>query len=186
MIEMTIDSIRVSLTNHQQVVILLKEKATDKYLPIWIGTAEANAIAIRLQDVSVPRPLTHDLVCSILKALGIGVNYIVVNDLRNDTFYARIILNVDGRNMEIDSRPSDAIAIAVRVKVPIFVEESVVDKAAIEIDRQTGKPKTPSPTVDAEGKEKKVSEDELRKLSAFQDFINTLDLRDLDKGKGEK
>lgn len=185
MIEMTIDSIRVSLMNYQRVVIL-KEKYADRYLPIWIGPAEADAIAVRLQDINVPRPLTHDLLCSVFKALGALVSYIVVNDLRNDTFYARIILNVDGKNMEIDSRPSDAIAIAVRIKAPIFVEESVMDKAGIEIDRQTGKPKPSGSVVDAEGKEKKVSEDELRRLSAFQEFINSLDFQDFDKGKGGK
>jgi hypothetical protein len=182
MIEMTIDSIRVSLMNYQRVVIL-KEKAADRYLPIWIGPAEADAIAVKLQDISVPRPLTHDLLCSVLEALGAVVSFIVVSDLRNDTFYAKIILNVDGKYLEIDSRPSDALALAVRVKVPIFAEESVLDKAGIEIDRETGKPKSSSPRLDEEGKEKKVSEEELKRLSAFYDFINTLDLQDFGKQK---
>ncbi len=109
MIEMTIDSIRVSLMNYQRVVIL-KEQVTDRYLPIWIGPAEADAIAIKLQGVSVPRPLTHDLLYSIIESLGASVGSVSITDLKNDTFFAKIALNVDGGEMEIDSRPSDALA----------------------------------------------------------------------------
>ena len=130
MIEMTIDSIRMSLMNYQRVVIL-KEKGGERSLPIWIGPAEADSIALKLQDVQVPRPMTHDLLRSAIEALGTAVNSIVVNDLQNDTFYARILLIVDGRDMEIDSRPSDAIALAVRVEVPIYADESVLEKAGI-------------------------------------------------------
>ena len=113
MVEMTIDSIRVSLTNYQRVVIL-KEKGAGRYLPIWIGPAEADAIAVRLQEVTVPRPLTHDLLRSVIDALGATIDSIIVSDLKNDTFYARLVLKVDGGQMEIDSRPSDAIALALR------------------------------------------------------------------------
>jgi bifunctional DNase/RNase len=127
MIEMVIDSIRVSLTNYQRVVIL-KEKMADRYLPIWIGPAEAEAIAVRLQGVSVPRPLTHDLICSVVDALGATVDHIVVYDVKSDTFCSKIILNVHGGQTEIDSRPSDALALAVRVETPIYVEESVLDR----------------------------------------------------------
>src|SRR5512145_1448911 len=130
---MSIESIRVSLMNYQRVVIL-KEKESDRYLPIWIGPAEADAIAVRLQDVSVARPLTHDLLRSIIDQLGATVAYIVVNDLTNDTFFARVILDVDGRSVEIDSRPSDAIALAVRARVPIFAEENVLEKAGVLLD----------------------------------------------------
>lgn len=104
MVEMTIDSIRVSLMNYQRVVIL-KEKAADRYLPIWIGPAEADAIAVKLQGASVPRPLTHDLLRSVVDTLGASVNSIIVCDLKNDTFFAKIILNVDGKQLEVDSRP---------------------------------------------------------------------------------
>lgn len=172
-LEMTIDSIRVSLVSYQRVVIL-KEKDSDRYLPIWIGPAEADAIAIKLQDVQVPRPLTHDLLRSVISALGASVVSIVVTNLENDTFFAKIFLNVDGKQIEIDSRPSDAIALAVRAKVPIYAEESVLDKAGILLDRKTGKP---IPSSD------KLDEEELRKLSAFREFINTLDLEDFDKPK---
>jgi len=183
MIEMTIDSIRVSLMNYQRVVIL-KEKMAERYLPIWIGPAEADAIAVRLQGVTTPRPLTHDLLSSVIDALGATVNSIIVSDLKNDTFYAKIILNVDGGQMEVDSRPSDALALAVRVEVPIYVEETVLDRAGILLDRETGKPiPQEMETGGAGGKDRKVSEQEMKRMSAFYDFINTLDLDDFDKRK---
>jgi len=177
MIEMTIDSIRMSLMNYQRVVIL-KEKDADRYLPIWIGPAEADSIAVKLQDVAVPRPLTHDLLRSVIDALGATVSWIIVSDLKNDTFYAKIILVVDGRDMEIDSRPSDAIALAVRVQVPIYADESVLDRAGILLDHESGKP------LPAKGKDGgKVDEEELGRMSAFLDFIDTLNLDDLGKEK---
>ena len=181
MIEMIVDSIRVSLMNYQRVVIL-KEKITDRYLPIWIGANEADAIAIKLQGVSVPRPLTHDLLNSVVDALGASVNSIVVTDLKNDTFFAKIILNIDGKQMEIDCRPSDAIALAVRGEAPIYADEGVLDKAGIMLDKETGKPIP----IDIEGGKasgKEVSEEEMKKMSAFYDFINSLDMEDFDKRK---
>ena len=182
MIEMTIDSIRVSMVNYQHVVIL-REKESDRYLPIWIGPAEADAISVKLQNMDMARPLTHDLLNSVIDTLGAAVNLIVVNDLLNDTFYAKIVLSTNGKQLEIDSRPSDAIALAVRVTAPIYVEESVLDKAGIRLDRETGKP-IPAGTDAAAPKGKgKVDEQELKKLSAFYDFINTLDLDDLGKRK---
>jgi hypothetical protein len=181
MVEMIIDSIRVSLMNYQRVVIL-KEKDTDRYLPIWIGPNEADAIAVKLQGVSVPRPLTHDLLNSIVNALGASVNSIIVSDLKNDTFYAKIILNIDGQQMEVDSRPSDAIALAVRVDAPIYADEGVLEKAGILLDKETGKPIAPERT-DEKGAGQKVSDEEMRKMSAFYDFINTLDMDDFGKRK---
>ena len=182
MIEMSIDSIRVSLVSNQRVVIL-REKAADRYLPIWIGPAEADAIALKLQDVTVPRPLTHDLLCSVIDALGATVSFVVVTDLQNDTFYARIILVVDGKQLDVDSRPSDALALAVRTKVPVYAEEVVLDKAGILIDRETGKPVSSSQGTDKEAIGQGPDEEELRRLSAFTNFIDTLDLHDFDKGK---
>ena len=183
MIEMTIDSIRVSLMNYQRVVIL-KEKASDRYLPIWIGPAEADAIAVKLQGVSVPRPLTHDLLSSVVETLGATLNCIVVTELKNDTFYAKLILNADSDQMEVDSRPSDALALAVRVEAPIFVEESVMDKAGIFLDKETGKPIVEIEEGEgSEGKGRKISEEDARRMSAFRDFIDTLDLEDFGKRK---
>jgi len=168
MVEMTIDSIRVSLMNYQRVVIL-KEKGADRYLPIWIGPAEADAIAVKLQNVELSRPLTHDLLQSVISTLGASVEYIVVSGLKEDTFYARLALSIDGGALDIDSRPSDALALAVRVRAPIYAEESVLEKAGIILDEETGKP------------EGKVDEQELKGLSAYKDFINTLDLEDFKK-----
>jgi bifunctional DNase/RNase len=182
MIEMTIDSIRVSLMNYQRVVIL-KEKASDRYLPIWIGPAEADAIAVKLQGVPVPRPLTHDLLSSVIDTLGAAVNSIIVNDLKNDTFFARVILDIDGKQVEVDSRPSDALALAVRTGVPIYADESVLDKAGILLDGETGRPIFEDADTPG-GKGSRVTDDEMKKkMSAFYDFINTLDLDDFDKRK---
>lgn len=180
MIEMTIESIRVSLMNYQRVVIL-KEKNTERYLPIWIGPAEADAIAVRLQEVNVARPLTHDLLRSVLDALGATVKYIVVNDLANDTFFARIVLEVDGRRLEIDSRPSDAIALAVRTDVPIFADEAVLERAGVYLDREETTKVEGAPAPEPRTQ---VSQEELDRMSAFRDFIDSLDLGDLDKDKG--
>jgi bifunctional DNase/RNase len=174
LIELTIESIRVSLMNYQRVVIL-REKQSERYLCIWIGPAEADAIAVQLQEVSVARPLTHDLLRSVIDQLGAQVSHIVVNDLSNDTFYARIVLDVNGSSMEVDSRPSDAIALAVRAKVPIFADESVLDRAGVLLDK------------DGETVERlervKVDPEEIERMSAFKDFIESLDLDDFDKRK---
>jgi bifunctional DNase/RNase len=180
MIEMLIDSIRVSLMNYQRVVIL-KEKDSDRYLPIWIGPAEAEAIAIRLQNAPVQRPLTHDLLKSVIDALGATVNHIIISELKSDTFYGKIVLNVNGGQMEVDSRPSDALALAVRAEVPIYADEVVLDKAGILLDKETGKPIAEKETGEEGGK--KPSEEEIKRMSAFYDFINTLDLEDFDKRK---
>jgi len=177
-IEMSIEGIRVSLMNYQRVVIL-KEKDADRYLPIWIGPAEADAITVRLQDVSVARPLTHDLLRDVMEKLGAQVDCVVVNDLADDTFFARIMLSVNGERIEIDSRPSDAIALAVRVQVPIYAEDAVLDKAGVSLDEE-GKPVE---TAAQQETISKVNEEELQRMSAFRDFIESLDLDDFDKRK---
>ncbi len=257
MLEMTIDSIRVSMMNYQHVVIL-KEKNTDRYLPIWIGPSEADAISVKLQNIHLSRPLTHDLLKNTIFALesisGASISKVVVNDLRADTFFAQIIfefndgpvpvtssslsqnyifeekdknlpvsfvwqeksyqVKIQGESQELgnkfielanddglifelyydtsherwlltriklDSRPSDAIALAVRVTTPIFVEEAVLDKAGIVLDKDTGKPLSSTKNVEDKKGGAKLNEQELKKLSAFYDFINTLDLDDLGK-----
>lgn len=181
MIEVTIDSIRVSLMNYQRVVIL-KEKTADRYLPIWIGPAEADAIAVKLQGVKLERPLSHDLLRSVVDALGARINSIVVTELKNDVFYAKIILNVDGHEVEVDSRPSDALALAVRTDAPIYVDESVLDKAGILLDRETGKLLGDEKGM-IDSKDAKVSEEDMKRMSAFREFIDQLDLDDFGKRK---
>ena len=178
-LEMVIDSIRVSLMTYQRVVIL-KEKEADRYLPIWIGPAEADAIAVKLQNVSVPRPLTHDLLRSIIHSLGSAVTHIVVSDLENDTFFAKIVLQLNGTTIEVDARPSDAIALAVREQTPIFVDEGVLSRAGVLLDKETGKPLIPETS---EGKKREVTEEELKRLSAFKDFIAQLDIDDLGESR---
>jgi len=166
MIEVTVDSVRVSLMSQHRVVVL-KEMDAERYLAIWIGPFEADAITIQLQGVQVARPLTHDLLKALITEMGARVSHILVNDLRNDTFYAQIVMDSNGRRIELDSRPSDAIALAVRVQVPIFVAETVMDKAAI----------TPDEEIGTTG----LSKEEEEQLSVFRDFVDSLDLDDLDQ-----
>ncbi|MBC8279266.1 MAG: bifunctional nuclease family protein [Chloroflexi bacterium] len=187
MLEMTVDSIRVSPMNYQRVVIL-KEKQSDRYLPIWIGPAEADAIAVKLQDLSVPRPLTHDLLGTIIDSLGGTIEHILVNDLHNDTFFAKITIQTNGEAKEIDCRPSDAVALAVRAKVPIYAEEAVMDKAGIHLDKETGKPLRHETIGDGTATEPPVEgkPEELKSMSAVTDFIDSLDLEDFGKQSGPK
>ena len=138
LIEMVVERVGVMEVDYQPV-ILLKEKGGELYLPIWIGPLEANAISVVLEGIEMPRPLTPDLLCSILDRMGVSVDYIVVNDLKNHTYYANISANANWVQMEIDARPSDAIAIALRVRAPIYVEKSVLDKAGIQPEQETDK-----------------------------------------------
>jgi|SRR5688572_24578215 bifunctional DNase/RNase len=180
MIEMSVEFVRVSMQNYNRVVIL-KEKESERYLLIWIGPSEAEAIAMRLGDVQPPRPQTHDLLRSIIEQLEAQVSYVLVNDLNNDTFYARIVLDQNGRQVEIDSRTSDAIALAVRAQVPIYAEESVLDRAGILLDRENEDVVTPSPNLG--DRRAPIQPEELEKMSAFKDFIESLDLDDFEKRK---
>jgi hypothetical protein len=163
MIELEVDSVRVSLLSPRRLVVL-REPGTDRYLPIWIGTAEADAITIKLQNMPVSRPLTHDLLKSVIEELGANVSHIVINDLVDNaegggTFLARIVLNLGQTSTEVDSRPSDAIALAVRVGAPIFADESVMIRACIK----------PSPSVEESSSE--AEED----LAVFRDFMEGLE-----------
>ena len=133
--EMVVESVGISKVNYQAVVIL-KEKGGEVSLPIWIGLLEANAVSVMLEGVEVPRPLTPDLLCSIVDRMGASVDYVVINDIQDQTFYADVYLQADWRQMEIDARPSDAIAIALRVKAPIYVTKLVLDKAGILLDHE--------------------------------------------------
>ena len=120
----------------KQPIVLLKTAEGNKFLPIWIGHPEAAAILMKLQDASTPRPMTHDLVTDMLERLDAQVVRVAVTELRENTFYALITVAVDGSEIEIDSRPSDAIALAVRAKAPIFADESVIEESAIEFENE--------------------------------------------------
>ena len=127
-IEMTIKGLMVDpITN--MPIIILRDDDGQKVLPIWVGIFEANAIALQIENVATPRPMTHDLLRNVIHDLKATVQKIVVCDLKENTFYALIYLGVNGDTMAIDARPSDAIALALRTRAPIFVEETVIDNA---------------------------------------------------------
>ncbi|MGI8846830.1 MAG: bifunctional nuclease family protein [Candidatus Dormibacteria bacterium] len=171
LIEMNVDSIRVHMPTGQHVVIL-KEKEAERYLPIWIGINEANAIALKITGITPERPITHDLLANVLAAAECSVDRIVVTSLANEVFYARILARLDGKALEIDSRPSDAIAVAVRVGASIFVSSEVLETAGV----------LPEPDEDGEpGEEDEETEERRAKV---RDWVNELNLPDLDVGKG--
>ena len=149
--EMVVESVRVHMLSSQHVVIL-KDTTRERYLPIWIGPWEANAIAMRLQGLTPERPLTHDLFSSTLDEIGVSVKQVIVSDLSEDTFRAKLTIELDGRSWDIDARPSDAIALAIRARVPIYATDSVLDRAGV------------VPEAD---------EDE--RLRVFRDFVNSLE-----------
>ena len=127
-IEMKIKGLVVDPISKMPIVVL-ENPATDQILPIWIGVFEANAIALTIENIPTPRPMTHDLIKSVLLRLKIEVDRVVVTDVRNNTFYANIHCRHEGRELVIDSRPSDAIALALRMRSPIYVDEEVVRRA---------------------------------------------------------
>ncbi len=133
LVEMVVESVRVHMLSNRHVVIL-KDVEHDRYLPIWIGAWEASAIAMRLQGVSAERPLTHDLFVATLEQLGVRLDRVVVSELADETYHARLFLNREGTEVEIDARPSDALALAVRCEAPIFAAEDVLAQAALGTD----------------------------------------------------
>jgi bifunctional DNase/RNase len=157
---MQVDSIRVHMPSGQHVVIL-KDKSAERYLPIWIGIYEANAIALKITGIVPERPITHDLMTNILSDLGARLQRVEVSSLTSDVFYARIVMAVDGRTMDVDARPSDAIALAVRVEAPIMVADDVLEKAGV--------------TPEAEGE----SGEGNAGASIFKELVNSMDLPDL-------
>jgi uncharacterized protein len=167
LVEMTVESVRVHMLSSQHVVIL-RELDRDRYLPIWIGPWEASAIAMRLQGVTPERPLTHDLLVALLAELGATVREVVIADLAEETFHARIRVEIDGRLVEVDSRPSDALALAVRTGVRVFAATSVLDRAGVSSEGE-GAEAAPGEEQGAGGEEG---------LEVFRDFVNSLDLGD--------
>ena len=144
MIEVVVESIRVNMTNYKRVV-MLKEKAGERHLPIWVGHFEADAIAIPMQNIPVSRPLTHDFALSAITSVGGTVIRAVISELSNETFYAKVVVDADGRTVEIDSRPSDAVSVAIRAKVPIYVEDAVMDQGGMTFDPDAPSSSTPEP-----------------------------------------
>ncbi len=171
MIEVLIDSIRISLVSQHRIV-LLREVDSERQLPIWIGPCEADAITIELQDVKVARPMTQDLLRNIITELGGTVSHVLIKELNESVFHARLFINMEGENepREIDCRPSDAIALAVRAKVPIFISEEVMDVAGVE----------PEPDIQVTGEDSAEEIIDAADLDAFSDFLDTLDFDDFD------
>jgi bifunctional DNase/RNase len=132
MVELSLVGVRVELPSNQPIV-LLKESDGERYLPIWIGAVEATAIAFALQGIQTPRPMTHDLMRDLLTNAGIAVERVVINELVDQTFFALIRMGSGGETKEVSSRPSDAIALAVRINAPIYAAEDVLDQAGIEL-----------------------------------------------------
>jgi len=173
--ELSIDSIRVSLSNYQRVVIL-KLKSKEMFIPIWVGPSEADAIAIKLQKVSLPRPLTHDLVISLLDSLSASVEYVLIESMKDETFFAKVAIKNKDKIIMIDSRASDAIALAVRVSCPIYANEDVVEKVSVTLDHKN---ETVNKKHKADAESKLIDEKSKTDLSHFVDFIDTLDLESL-------
>jgi len=171
LVEMVVESVRVHMLSSRHVVIL-KEVDRDRYLPIWIGPWEASAIAMKLQGLTPERPLTHDLFATTLEELGARIDRVVISELADETFHARILLQRDGRTIEVDARPSDALALAVRSGVRIFAADAVLEQAALGgdggiVDESEG---SEGSTLEATG-ESIVDP----RLDVFRDFVNSLD-----------
>jgi hypothetical protein len=171
LVEMEVESVRVHMLSSRHVVIL-KEAARDRYLPIWIGPWEASAIAMKLQGLTPERPLTHDLFAATLEELGARVDRVVISDLADETFHARLVLERDGRTVDVDARPSDALALAVRTSTRIFAAEAVLDQAALGGESLGGETEGDEGTPLESTGERIVDP----RLDVFRDFVNSLDV----------
>jgi bifunctional DNase/RNase len=172
MIEVEIDSVRVSLTNQQRIVIL-KEANKERYLPIWIGLYEAEAITIALQEIQVARPQTHDLFKTLIQSLNAKLLQVEIVSLSDDVFYGNLILEIMGEQRQVDCRPSDALALAARMQVPILVSEEVMQQAGI-----TPEEDLTSSEMDEINQESLPELDE-ESLDVFEDFLKDMDVDDL-------
>ncbi len=186
MIGIVIDSVRVSLTSTQRIVIL-READGDRYLPIWIGPYETESISIALQEIEISRPQTHDLIKNILTALDARLTQVMITNLKDDVFFGKLVIENDKKTIEIDSRPSDALAIAVRYNVPIYVDMQIMETAGIYAEKDIRDQFIESelmPSGDSQSSAEPDREGEQR-LSVFENFIEKLDLDD-QPGSDEK
>lgn len=174
MVEVIIDSVRVSLTNQQRIVVL-REIDTERYLPIWIGPYEAESITIALQEIEVARPQTHDLLKNAITSLSGRLVRVEVVALREDVFYGNLVVEVNGQLLNIDSRPSDALALAVRANVPVLVSREVLDSAGIEPEQEIQEDEDQSEAGDIAPVEDEESQE---RLSIFEDFLSNLEIDD--------
>ena len=172
MIEVQIDSVRVHLMTPQRLVVL-KQVGSERYLPIWVGPYEAEAITVALQEVEMIRPLTHDLLKNVFGAFHARIKRIEIVKLQNEIFYGNIVAEVDGREINVDSRPSDAIALSVRAHVPILVHRSVMDEAGIIPEQDI--PEEEAETPETAEPAPPLSEESTERLSVFEDFLDKLE-----------
>ena len=179
MIEVEIDSVRVSLTNQQRIVVL-KKVNEERYLPIWIGLYEAEAITIALQEIQVARPQTHDLLKILIQTLHAKLVQVEVISLADDVFYGNLILDIDGERRQVDCRPSDALALATRMHVPIMVAEDVMNKAGIVPEQDIDE------NMSAESKEDNLEFTDAENLDIFEDFLQNVDLDNLDSDSDDQ
>lgn len=177
MIEVKIDSVRVSLTNQQRIVIL-KVVGQERYLPIWIGLYEAEAITIALQQIQVARPQTHDLIRTLVQSLNAELTHVEVTNLSEDVFYGNLIFRIEGQEKKIDCRPSDALALAVRLNVPILVADEVMDQAGIIPEEDLSE-------FDPQEAEEALLVDNEENLEVFEDFLQNINLDDLQSKSDE-
>ncbi|MAT41311.1 MAG: hypothetical protein CL609_03140 [Anaerolineaceae bacterium] len=186
MIEVIIDSVRVSLTNQQRIVVL-RDINAERYLPIWIGPYEAESITIALQEIEVSRPQTHDLLKNIINSLNARLLRVEVLSLRDDVFYGNLVVEINDMTIEIDSRPSDALALAARTHSKILVSEEVMDSAGIipETDIQDQTEVDQSQTQPFNKEKETVDEESEERLSIFKDFLGKLDVDSLDDSDEE-
>lgn len=184
MVEVIIDSVRVSLTNQQRIVVL-RDINAERYLPIWIGPYEAESITIALQEIEVSRPQTHDLIKNIFIQLNARLIRVEVLSLKDDVFYGNLIVDINGDLFEIDSRPSDALALAARTHAKILVSEEVMDSAGIvpEVDIQESDSQKDAPLANTKQPDDDVSEE---RLSVFEDFLGSLDIGGVDDDKPDE
>jgi bifunctional DNase/RNase len=181
MIEVQIDSVRVHLMTPQRLVVL-KQIGSERYLPIWVGPYEAEAITVALQEVEMIRPLTHDLLKNVFGAFNARIKRIEIVKLQNEIFYGNIVAEVDGREVNVDSRPSDAIALSVRAHVPILVHYSVMDEAGIIPEQDIPEEEELSQKAEPAP----LSEEGTERLSVFEDFLEKLEFdKPDDKDKPE-
>jgi bifunctional DNase/RNase len=181
MVEVVIDSVRVSLMSPQRVVVL-RQTDLERYLPIWVGPYEAESITVALQEVEISRPMTHDLLKNLFTLLNSKISRVEILALKEDIFYGNIVAEIDGKIINIDSRPSDAIALAVRSHVPVLVSQAVMDEAGI-VPENSIQEETPSEQVEKPAPGAKVEPEDEKRLDVFEDFLKKLGT---DKGGEEK
>jgi bifunctional DNase/RNase len=183
MVEVMIDSVRVSLTSQQRIV-LLRRMDEEKFLPIWIGPFEAEAITIALQEIEMARPQTHDLLLETIAQLNARLVRVEVVNLKEDVFYGNLVIEKGDQIIQIDSRPSDSIALAAKAHVPIFVSSDIFDAAGIVADQDIQA--EPSEAEDSTAETPTQEADTKKRLSVFEDFLQNLDMDDQDEDKGDE